>query len=46
MLGRRHGVPTPVNAVLQRMGRRMAIERRTPGSLPVEDVLAEVAALD
>ncbi|WP_061299542.1 ketopantoate reductase family protein [Herbidospora cretacea] len=33
LLGRLHGVPTPVNAVLQREANRAARERRAPGSI-------------
>jgi 2-dehydropantoate 2-reductase len=44
LLGRRHGVPTPVNAVLQRVAARMAREAMGPGSIPVSDLLAEVDA--
>jgi 2-dehydropantoate 2-reductase len=39
LLGRLHGVPTPVNAVLQRLAARIAAERRPPGSVPAEEVL-------
>ncbi|MBP2705555.1 ketopantoate reductase family protein [Microbispora sp. RL4-1S] len=38
LLGRRHGVPTPVNLVLQREADRFARERREPGSLPIADL--------
>lgn len=44
LLGRRHGVPTPVNAGLQRLARRLARERRSAGSMPLEEVEAEVAS--
>ncbi|HEY2428679.1 MAG TPA: 2-dehydropantoate 2-reductase N-terminal domain-containing protein [Acidimicrobiales bacterium] len=44
LLGRLHGVPTPVNAALARLANRMAREGTKPGSLTVEDVEAEVAA--
>jgi len=40
LLGRLHGVPTPLNDVLQRLARRMAVERRPPGSFSEEQVLA------
>jgi 2-dehydropantoate 2-reductase len=43
LLGRRHGVPTPVNAALQRVGRRLVAEGFEPGTFPVEDLLAEVS---
>jgi 2-dehydropantoate 2-reductase len=35
LLGRLHGVPTPVNWALQQVARRMADDRATPGSVPV-----------
>jgi 2-dehydropantoate 2-reductase len=40
LLGRLHGVDTPVNALLQRLANQFARERRPPGSMPPEDVLA------
>ena len=40
LLGRQHGVPTPVNATLQRAARRLAAERRAPGSLSVAELTA------
>ncbi|HEY6794712.1 MAG TPA: 2-dehydropantoate 2-reductase N-terminal domain-containing protein [Kineosporiaceae bacterium] len=42
LLGRRHGVATPLNEVLQRLARRMAVERRPPGTFTEEQVLAEL----
>jgi 2-dehydropantoate 2-reductase len=42
LLGRLHGVPTPVNAGLQRLARRLARERRPAGSMPLEEVENEV----
>jgi len=44
LMGRLHGVPTPVNEALVRIANRMARERIIPGSLRVEDIQAEVAA--
>jgi 2-dehydropantoate 2-reductase len=44
LLGREHGVPTPVNEVLQRLANQAAQERRAPGSLSPGEVLALVAA--
>jgi 2-dehydropantoate 2-reductase len=44
LLGRQHGIPTPVNAGLQRIANRMAREGRAPGSMDVADVLAEIEA--
>jgi len=43
LLGRLHGVPTPVNATLQRIANQMARERTAPGSLAVEDLVAAVS---
>jgi 2-dehydropantoate 2-reductase len=40
LLGRELGVPTPVNEVLQRLANQAARERRVPGSLTAEEVLA------
>ncbi|HET9968402.1 MAG TPA: ketopantoate reductase C-terminal domain-containing protein, partial [Streptosporangiaceae bacterium] len=40
LLGRELGVPTPVNEVLQRLANQAARERRVPGSLNAEEVLA------
>lgn len=44
LLGRLHGVPTPVNAVLQRLANEMARERRPPHSYRMEDIEALVTA--
>lgn len=38
MLGRVHGVPTPLNARLQELSNRYARERRLPGSLKTEEL--------
>jgi 2-dehydropantoate 2-reductase len=43
LLGRRHGVPTPVNAALQRIANRLARDRVPAGSLSVDDLEAEAA---
>ncbi|GAA2913049.1 2-dehydropantoate 2-reductase N-terminal domain-containing protein [Streptosporangium fragile] len=40
LLGRLHGVATPVNTTLQRVANAFARERRAPGSMPVSDLLA------
>jgi 2-dehydropantoate 2-reductase len=40
LLGRLHGVLTPVNALLQRLARQAAIERRPPGSMTIADLEA------
>jgi 2-dehydropantoate 2-reductase len=42
MLGRRHGVPTPVNDLLREVTWRMAAEGAEPGSLPAADLLKEL----
>lgn len=42
LLGRQHGVPTPVNELLLRTANRMARERAEPGSMPIESLLAEL----
>jgi 2-dehydropantoate 2-reductase len=39
-LGRLHGVPTPVNALLQTTIRRLAVEGRAPGTLTADELLA------
>ncbi|HEX6312047.1 MAG TPA: 2-dehydropantoate 2-reductase N-terminal domain-containing protein [Acidimicrobiia bacterium] len=41
LLGRLHGVPTPVNATIQRVANQAARERRPPGSVPVDELLPE-----
>jgi 2-dehydropantoate 2-reductase len=43
LLGRLHGVPTPVNEVLQRLAREAAAEGRAPGSTAEAAVLALVS---
>jgi 2-dehydropantoate 2-reductase len=42
LLGRLHGVPTPVNALLQRLACQLARERRPPGALAVEEVMRQL----
>jgi 2-dehydropantoate 2-reductase len=42
LLGRLHGVPTPINALLQRRANQFARERREPGSLAAADLLREI----
>jgi 2-dehydropantoate 2-reductase len=49
LLGRLHGVPAPLNELLQRLATTFARERRAPGSLPVAELVrladeAEAAA--
>jgi 2-dehydropantoate 2-reductase len=39
LLGRLHGVPTPLNDLLQHLANAFARERRAPGSMPVEDLV-------
>ncbi|MGW2743096.1 ketopantoate reductase family protein [Streptomyces sp. NPDC001450] len=39
LLGRLHGVPTPLNELLQRLANRFARERRPAGSLPVAELV-------
>jgi 2-dehydropantoate 2-reductase len=43
LLGRSHGVATPVNAALARLARRMALEGLQPGELGHEAITAELA---
>ncbi|MFI8190001.1 ketopantoate reductase family protein [Streptomyces sp. NPDC085946] len=38
LLGRLHGVPTPLNELLQHLANTFARERRAPGSLPLEEL--------
>jgi 2-dehydropantoate 2-reductase len=42
LLGRLHGVPTPVNTLLQEVANELARERRPPGSYTVEQLLARL----
>jgi 2-dehydropantoate 2-reductase len=44
LLGRLHGVATPVNQVLQELGNRLAREGAAPGSVAVADVEAAAEA--
>ena len=44
LLGREHGVPTPVNEALQRLANQAAADRRPPGSVTPEEILAATAA--
>ncbi|MFF3204421.1 ketopantoate reductase family protein [Streptomyces sp. NPDC002962] len=39
LLGRLHGVPTPLNELLQRLANQFARERRAPGSLPLPELV-------
>ena len=40
LLGREHGVPAPVNEVLQRLANHAAAERLPPGSMSPDEILA------
>ena len=42
LLGRLHGVPTPVNELLQRTANELARARRPPGSLDAAELLRRV----
>ncbi len=46
LLGREHGVPTPVNQALQRLANEAARARRPPGFMTPGQVLAEAALFD
>ncbi|MET7651007.1 MULTISPECIES: 2-dehydropantoate 2-reductase N-terminal domain-containing protein [unclassified Streptomyces] len=39
LLGRLHGVPTPLNELLQRLANEFARERRAPGTLPLPELI-------
>ena len=43
LLGREHGVPTPVNEVLQRLANQAARQHRAPGSITPAEIMALVA---
>ncbi len=43
LLGRLHGVPTPVNALLQTVGHELARAKAAPGSLTEADLLGRLA---
>ena len=40
--GRLHGVPTPVNELLQRLANQLAFERRAPGAWSESEILARL----
>jgi 2-dehydropantoate 2-reductase len=40
LLGRKHGIPTPFNAVLQRIANEMAAARERPGKYTAEELFA------
>jgi 2-dehydropantoate 2-reductase len=43
LLGREHGVPTPVNEVLQRLANQAARQHRAPGGTTPAEIMALVA---
>jgi 2-dehydropantoate 2-reductase len=43
LLGRLHGVPTPVNAYLAALGQRLVAERLAPGAVDIGEVTAALA---
>jgi 2-dehydropantoate 2-reductase len=43
LLGREHGVPAPVNEVLQRLANQAARDRQPPGSVSPGDIMAMIA---
>ena len=40
LLGRLHGIPTPANALVQRLAEHVARQKSSPGSVSAEDLLA------
>lgn len=46
LLGRLHGVPTPVNELLQREANATARNGLAPGSVPIADLEARLTAAD
>jgi 2-dehydropantoate 2-reductase len=44
LLGRLHGVPTPVNATVQRVARELAASGAPPASMSPDELLAVVTA--
>jgi 2-dehydropantoate 2-reductase len=42
LLGRIHGIPTPVNALLQQVANEMARDRRPPGSVTTDELVARL----
>jgi 2-dehydropantoate 2-reductase len=42
LLGRCHGIPTPVNGVLQRLANQLAASGRPPGSMSTEELLSHL----
>jgi len=46
LLGKLHGVPTPANEVLRYLGNKVARDKLPTGSFSVDDVLAQIHALE
>ncbi len=46
LLGRRHGVPTPANALLQRLANEMAADGAAPGTVSPDEFLARLEPND
>ncbi len=46
LLGRLHGVDTPVNEVLQRVANCLARQERPPASMSLEELMAELALVE
>jgi 2-dehydropantoate 2-reductase len=44
LLGRQHGIPVPVNELLQRLANQFAADRRPPGSVTADELAALMAA--
>jgi 2-dehydropantoate 2-reductase len=44
LLGRRHGIPTPANALMQHLARELAATRGRPGSTPAATILERLEA--
>jgi 2-dehydropantoate 2-reductase len=44
LLGREHGVPTPVNETLQKLANQAAGDRRPPGGITPTEILAQASA--
>jgi 2-dehydropantoate 2-reductase len=45
LLGRLHGVPTPINSAMQRIANRLARDKRPPGSMSEEELRAELGLI-
>ena len=42
LLGRLHGVPTPANAMLQRLARQLSMDHQPPGAVPATWILGRL----